>query len=177
MTRYIDELKSVLEFFETPSTAMYITKMINVIIEADFIYLIGNGGSCATAEHFAVDLTKMCNKRAMALTSSSLITMAGNDYGYEASFIWFLEKHARKEDLVIAFSTSGTSPNIVKAVNSEDVVCKKIVITGMRGMGSFPDLDIMHVCFPTQQTQILEDMNSILCHQLALLLKEKKEIY
>jgi D-sedoheptulose 7-phosphate isomerase len=101
------------------------------------IYTFGNGGSAADAQHIAGEL--LCRLRynpsfdfriplpAHALTTdTSVITAVANDLGYELVFARQLEALAKPEDLVIAISTSGTSPNVVRALE----------LTHMRGIQS-----------------------------------------
>lgn len=87
-------------------------KLIELIKEARFIWIVGNGGSAATAEHFATDLVKK-GYRAIALSSNtSVITMIANDYGYDWIFGKQLEIYGNETDLLITISCSGTSKNI-----------------------------------------------------------------
>ena len=92
------------------------------IRKARFIFICGNGGSAANAEHFATDLIKK-GKRAIALSAnSSVITMIANDYGYDKIFSHQLETLATPEDLVVTISCSGTSKNIVEALSLQEKI-------------------------------------------------------
>jgi len=105
------------------------------------IFICGNGGSAATASHFANDLGKgaSCGRptrfRVYALTDNMpWITALANDIGYSHIFVEQLKNHAEPNDLLIAFSGSGNSPNIVEAVkwaNDNGVIT--IGITGRPG--------------------------------------------
>lgn len=91
-------------------------ELIKKIKKARFIWICGNGGSAATAEHFATDLMKL-GYPAIALSSnSSVMTMIANDYGFAYVFSLQLECYASEEDLIITISCSGTSPNIEQAI-------------------------------------------------------------
>lgn len=79
------------------------------------VYLIGNGGSSAIAEHMAIDLTKNAGLRAMAISGSPMLTTFSNDYGYEKVFQKAIESFANEKDILIAISSSGTSKNILNA--------------------------------------------------------------
>src|SRR3989339_455841 len=79
------------------------------------IYIIGNGGSAAIAEHMAIDLTKNAGLKAMAISGSPMLTTFSNDYGYENVFRKALESFADKNDILIAISSGGTSKNILNA--------------------------------------------------------------
>ena len=91
-------------------------KLLKLIKEARYCWICGNGGSAATAEHFTNDLFSK-GIRAFCLNSNvSIITMIANDFGYEYIYSMQLEKYASKDDLLITISCSGTSPNIVEAL-------------------------------------------------------------
>jgi len=79
------------------------------------IYVIGNGGSAAVAEHTAIDLTKNAGAKALAVSGSPMLTTFSNDYGYKNVFKKFIELFAEKEDVLIAISSSGSSENIINA--------------------------------------------------------------
>ena len=90
---------------------------IEAIRSADFVYIIGNGGSASTANHFANDLVKQVGVRAISLCSNEAIVMAyANDNGYANVFTEQLKVFLAPADLLISISGSGTSMNIVKAI-------------------------------------------------------------
>ena len=90
-------------------------KLTDLIKKARFVFVCGNGGSAATAEHLANDLFSK-GIRAICLNSNtSIMTMIGNDFGYEFTFSRQLTVYATKADLLITISCSGTSPNVVMA--------------------------------------------------------------
>lgn len=86
------------------------------------LFICGNGGSAADAQHFAAELTGRFEKErrgypATALsTDTSALTSIGNDYGFDQVFARQLEALAMRGDVLVAISTSGNSPNVVKAV-------------------------------------------------------------
>jgi len=79
------------------------------------IYLIGNGGSSAIAEHMAIDLTKNAGLRAFAISGSPMLTTLANDFGYEKVFQKAIEYFAKPGDILIAISSGGMSKNILNA--------------------------------------------------------------
>jgi phosphoheptose isomerase len=90
--------------------------LVEQIKKARQVYICGNGGSAATSEHFTTDLVKK-GIRAMALSANtSLITMIGNDYGFDQIYAKQVEVFGTPEDLLIGISCSGTSPNVVRAI-------------------------------------------------------------
>jgi D-sedoheptulose 7-phosphate isomerase len=88
------------------------------------IYLFGNGGSAADAQHIAAELEARFLRERKALpalaltTNTSTLTAVGNDYGYERVFARQVEAYVRKGDAVIAISTSGNSPNVLAGVKA-----------------------------------------------------------
>jgi len=96
-----------------------------LIKQARFIWICGNGGSASTAEHFATDLVKK-GYPAIALTNTSVITMMANDYGYERIFSKQLSAYGSKDDLLITISCSGTSENIRRAKQEAKYIGMKV---------------------------------------------------
>ena len=81
------------------------------------VFIIGNGGSCAIAEHISTDLNKRCKVKAHTLSNNSLATCLANDYGYINTLSKWMElKQFNKDDLLIAISSSGKSNNILNAI-------------------------------------------------------------
>jgi len=79
--------------------------------------IAGNGGSAAIAGHCAVDLTKNARVRSVNFNEASLVTCLANDYGYERWLEKGLELYADAGDLVVLISSSGKSPNMVRAAD------------------------------------------------------------
>jgi D-sedoheptulose 7-phosphate isomerase len=82
------------------------------------LYLIGNGGSAAMASHMAADACKNGFLRALALNDPALLTATSNDVDFDEVFSLPLERLARPGDLLITISSSGNSPNIVRALET-----------------------------------------------------------
>ena len=80
------------------------------------VYLIGNGASASMASHFAADLAKNAHLHTEVFSDLSLITAISNDMGYEWVFAEPLRRRARKGDMLVAISSSGSSKNIRRAV-------------------------------------------------------------
>lgn len=104
------------------------------------ILICGNGGSAADAQHIAAEFvgryeTERRGLPAIALTTdTSALTALSNDYGFERIFSRQVEALASKGDVLISFSTSGNSPNVIAAVmKAREMSCKTIGLTGMDG--------------------------------------------
>ncbi|MAV63938.1 MAG: phosphoheptose isomerase [Candidatus Marinimicrobia bacterium] len=79
------------------------------------VLIFGNGGSSAIASHVSVDLTKNARIRAVNFNEADLITCFSNDYGYERWIEKAIDFYADKKDIIILISSSGRSPNMIKA--------------------------------------------------------------
>ena len=96
-------------------------ELIRLIKNADRVYICGNGGSSATAEHFASDLFSKGIKAFSLNSNTAIMTMIANDYGYEDVFSKQIVLYGTNNDLLITISCSGTSPNIVEAINEAKI--------------------------------------------------------
>ena len=97
------------------------------------VILVGNGGSAAVASHVSVDLTKMCNIRAVNFNEADLLTCFANDYGYENWVKKALSFFADKGDLLICISSSGESKNIINGAKfAKKIGCKVVTLTGFK---------------------------------------------
>ncbi len=86
------------------------------------VFSCGNGGSMCDAMHFAEELTGQYRKKrtgfpAIAISDPGHLTCVANDYGFDEVFSRYIEAHGKKGDALVAISTSGSSKNILKAVN------------------------------------------------------------
>lgn len=111
----------------------------------------GNGGSLCDATHFAEELTgRFKNDRrpfpAMAINDPAYLTCVGNDYSFEVVFSRWIEAFGKSGDVLLAISTSGTSPNIIKAVEAAKSHGMKVVaLTSKKGqtLSALSDVAIM----------------------------------
>ena len=136
------------------------------------ILLAGNGGSAADAQHIAGEfVSRFAFDRpglpAIALTTdTSILTAIGNDYGYDKLFARQVQAHAQKGDVLIAYSTSGKSPNVTAALQeakSRGVVC--IGMTGNRG-GPMKELCDFYLDVPSSDTPKIQEGHAVLGHIL-----------
>lgn len=133
----------------------------------NFVWIIGNGGSAATASHFANDLLKMRGVKAIDLGSMTPLTLAcGNDLGWENMFSVPLKRLAVSGDVLISISCSGNSENILNAARSVNRECYRIAITGPDGKLSEMEND---ACIRAMADEITvqEDVHSIVCHEIS----------
>ncbi len=134
------------------------------------VLICGNGGSAADAQHLAAEFigrfeTERKALRAIALTTdTSAITALSNDYGFEKIFSRQVEALAEKDDILIAISTSGNSPNVIEAVmTARRMGCKIISMTGEKGkkLSSLSDACIM---IPSPRTARIQEGHIAIIH-------------
>jgi len=146
------------------------------------IHICGNGGSAATASHFACDLAKWTVKpdrrrmRALALTDNvPVMTAWSNDRNYESVFVEQLIAHYRPGDLLFAISGSGNSPNVLQAVIwANQCGAPTIGLSGFEG-GKLVRLVRHSLCVDNHVMPQIEDAHSAVCHALAVQLGERIE--
>jgi D-sedoheptulose 7-phosphate isomerase len=150
---------------------------VNCIQHGGKILLAGNGGSAADAQHIAGELvSRFAFDRpglpAIALTTdSSILTAIGNDYGYEILFARQVQAQGNKGDVFIGYSTSGKSPNILRAFEKArkgGLVC--IGLTGNRG-GPMGDLCDYLLEVPSDDTPKIQEGHLVLGHILCGLIE------
>ena len=132
------------------------------------VWLAGNGGSAATASHFANDLVKMCGLKAFCLSDMTpMATAYGNDNGWENMYAHLLAKVEGPDDAVIGITCSGNSANIVEFLR-QSAARWKIVLTG-GDAGSAVSYLVPHGLLRAEHDDIRvqEDVHSVLCHALA----------
>ena len=136
------------------------------------ILLAGNGGSAADAQHIAGEfVSRFAFDRpglpAIALTTdSSILTSIGNDYGYEKLFSRQIQAHGNKGDIFIGYSTSGMSPNIIRAFEesrARGLIC--IGLTGNRG-GLMQSLCDYLIEIPSDDTPKIQEGHLVIGHIL-----------
>lgn len=136
------------------------------------VYVLGNGGSAATAMHFANDLTKVCGIRAIALPSLvPTLTAYGNDNGWEKMYADLLKAMLLPQDVVVALSCSGNSPNVVEAVRLSKEInlpsVKTIVLTGADVNCQLSKLVPNVVIYvPFRDIRVQEDCHMVICHAI-----------
>ncbi len=148
------------------------------------IFIMGNGGSAATASHFALDLAKNTIKpgaprlKAISLTDHvPLITAWSNDTAYEHVFAEQLANMIEPGDVAIGISTSGNSPNVINALRlAKQMNAATIGLLGAKG-GMIKDIVDVYVLAPGQNIEQEEDAHMILAHVITRHMREVLHTY
>jgi D-sedoheptulose 7-phosphate isomerase len=136
------------------------------------VLLIGNGGSAADAQHIAAELIgrfkmERSGLPALALTTdTSVLTALGNDYGYEMIFSRQIESLGCEGDILIAISTGGHSPNVIKAVHTARI--KKMYSIGLIGRngGELRNVVDLPIIIPSNNISRIQEAHMTIGHIL-----------
>ena len=172
---YFDHLKKIFDKVDL----MEINKFVELLLEARksgaTIFFIGNGGSAATASHFANDLAFGTNEyekpfKAMSITDNvSILTALGNDYGYNEIFIRQLKIYGEKGDVLVGISASGNSQNLINAFKYASTAgIKTVALTAFDG-GKMREIANQGIHIPTDKKEYgpAEDLHMILDHLIS----------
>jgi D-sedoheptulose 7-phosphate isomerase len=148
------------------------TAIVNCLRAGGKLIVFGNGGSASDAQHMVAELVgRYAIKRqalaAIALTTnSSSLTAIANDFGFEEIFARQLEALAKPQDVVLAISTSGNSPNVARALETAKTLgLMKIGLTGNDG-GQLRGLVDVCVIVPSTSTPRIQEAHTLVIHIL-----------
>jgi len=142
------------------------------------IYVCGNGGSAADAQHIAGELVGRFLRERQALacvaltTNSSLLTCIGNDYSFDEVFARQVRALVRPGDALWAISTSGSSPNILRAAEAARLRGAKVLAMTGRSGGRLKDLADVALCVPADSTPRIQQGHLALLHLLCGLVED-----
>jgi D-sedoheptulose 7-phosphate isomerase len=159
--------------------AAIVERVAAALADGGKMLLAGNGGSAADAQHLAGEMLSRLNYdrapgAAIALTTdSSVLTAIGNDYGYEQLFERQVRGLGRKGDVLIAISTSGRSPNILRALAAaRELGLITVGLTGKSG-GDMPALCDLCLRAPSDSTPLIQQIHITAGHVICGLVEER----
>jgi len=169
---YFDYLKKLMDQVSLSEIKTFVDILLDARESESTVFFIGNGGSAATASHFANDLsfgTRDYEKpfRVMSLTDNvAVLTALGNDNGYEDIFLRQIKIYSKAGDVLVGISASGNSANLIKAFE----YCNKsgiqtVAMTAFDG-GKLKSISDVSIHFPTDFKEYgpAEDLHLILNH-------------
>jgi len=143
------------------------------------ILLFGNGGSASDSQHIAAELVGRykANRKglpAIALsTDTSVLTSISNDFGYEYVFKRQIQALASKDDTIIGISTSGTSKNVIYALEQAKLMgCSLIGLSGKEG-GDMNNICDINIVIPSSDTPRIQEMHIFVGHTLCYLIEKE----
>lgn len=160
-------------------TIIEVSKAIaHTFVEGNKLILFGNGGSATDASHVAAEFINRFKRErpglpAIALnTDMAVITSIANDYDYSDVFARQLKSLASDGDMAIALSTSGHSPNVLKALDAaRKKKLKTVLLTGLKGKKLAGKTTYAFVV-PSENTPRIQETHITLCHTLCLMVEE-----
>ena len=177
---YWDEVSDVAAMVDLDCLERVAVMLLNCQARARVVFVVGNGGSAATASHFACDLSKGTRRdgpptfQVVSLTDNvPLLTAWANDSGYERVFSEQLIALGRPGDLLVAISASGDSPNVVAAIDAARSLGMAVVgLTGRSGGHLAPLADVV-VNVPSDRIEVVEDAHLVVTHSLCVAVRER----
>ena len=184
INRYFSELEQMLQAISLPHLEAILHLLEEAYRHGHRIFIMGNGGSAATASHFALDLAKntimpgVPRLKAISLTDHvPLITAWSNDTAYEHIFAEQLANMIEPGDVAIGISASGNSPNVINALNlARQYRASTIGLLGARG-GKIKEMVDAYVLAPGQNIEQEEDAHMILTHVITRHMREVVRSY
>lgn len=174
LQKYLNDYKNLID---SDDSSNKLKSLFNFLSKSNKnIFVFGNGGSAAIADHFAVDMTKNANKRTFSLNTSPLITCLSNDYGYELWMQKALEMYAQSGDIVFLISSSGNSKNVINAckyANSKNMTT--ITFTGFDSDNPLKKNGSINFWVNSKSYNIVENIHQIWILSLVDLIIGKSE--
>lgn len=177
---YFERLKSTLDQISKEDLNTVMNILVRAKEKGHQVFIMGNGGSAATASHYVCDFNKGISLgkekkfKFICLNDNIPSMMAyGNDLSYADIFVYPLQTYYQKGDVVIGISGSGNSENVVRAIKwarEHDAVT--IGLTGFSG-GKVKELCKYNVHVPIDDMQITEDLHMVLDHCMMKILCDK----
>lgn len=160
-----------------------ISKIANLIIDTykngGKVFLVGNGGSAADAQHIAAELIGRfkIDRRGLAAialtTDSSVLTSLSNDYGFEDVFVRQLDALSSEGDILIAITTSGTSPNIIKAAEFAKENKVKVVSLVGKNKTKLTEISDAFISIPSHNTPRIQESHITIGHIICNLVERE----
>ena len=150
----------------------------NALAQGQCIYLCGNGGSAADAQHIAAEfIGRFVNDRralpAIALTTdTSALTAIGNDYGFDEVFSRQVAGLCREGDVLIAISTSGNSENVLKAVDAANRAGVSVIGLSGKSGGALNSKSDVSLVVPSDVTARIQEMHILIGHIICVLVED-----
>lgn len=176
---YTEDLATALRMLDIEMLEQLCWKIAAAGESGHAIYLFGNGGSSATPSHSAGDWAKTLGIRSFCLTDNTpFVTAISNDEAYEDVFRSQLKVYLKPGDLVIAYSGSGNSPNVVNAVTYvKERGNYTVGITGDyqgKGGGKLAQLADLVILTPSKSMEIIEDTHLVINHIIKEYIKAQR---
>jgi D-sedoheptulose 7-phosphate isomerase len=178
-SKYVDLVKNSLDRLETTyfngSSRNHVSNELGMEtwckwteelkVDGGTMYFVGNGASATMASHMSADATKNGKLRAKTFNDQSLLTAIGNDVSYSEVYALPVERFGNKEDILVTISSSGNSPNIVRAIEEAKKIDMKVVtVSGMKPDNTSRQLGDLNFWVPADFYGIVESSHQTVLH-------------
>ena len=171
---YSDMLKETMDKVDRAEVEKLYSLLDAAREEGRHVFLLGNGGSAAAASHWVCDFGKGINvdgskrlKIFSPVDNGAIFSALGNDCGYETTFVEQMKNFLEPGDLVLSFSVSGSSPNLVEAHRyAKEAGAKTACVVGDKG-GKLIEMSDFAMVIPSTNYGVVEDLHLILGHAIS----------
>ena len=169
VTSYLKEMKVTAkdgqELGQEEGMSQWCEATRRIKISDAILYFVGNGGSAMMASHMAVDASKNGGIRSLAFNDVAFVTAISNDISYKDCFALPLKWFANPGDALVTISSSGNSPNIVRAIEvARDLQLMVITLSGMSPDNKSRKLGDLNFYIPADTYGIVESLHQVLLH-------------
>ena len=168
------------EEFKKAAELIWMTSISN---HRNNIYTIGNGASASIAQHWACDYTKGCKQgglrpRVISLAANiPLMTAIANDISFDDVYSFQLDALGQEGDVLVAISSSGNSPNVVKAIETaKSLKIKTIALTAFSSNNKCTQLADISLHVDIQEYEAAEDVHQAIMHMIAKYIRNKNKV-
>jgi D-sedoheptulose 7-phosphate isomerase len=177
---YYSRTKFLQEKIPIPEIQKLLEAILQIKSSKKTLFLIGNGGSSSTAQHFSCDigvgsyLRKNPVRTLSLLDNSAILTALGNDTKFEDIFATQVSLLAKPGDMLLAFSASGNSENLINAIKiASEMELVTASLTGFDGgvLKQISDISV-HIDSPKGEYGIVEDIHLMICHFITECIRE-----
>ncbi len=168
------------EEFKKAAELIWMTSISN---HRNNIFTIGNGASASIAQHWACDYTKGCKNgglrpRVISLAANiPLMTAIANDISFDDVYSFQLDALGQEGDVLVAISSSGNSPNVVKAIETaKSLKIKTIALTGFSPNNKCTQLADISLHVDIQEYEATEDVHQAIMHMIAKYIRNRNKV-
>ncbi len=155
------------DYFGSETFAQDAQSAIDILRSAERIFFIGNGGSNAICSHMYEDYAKIGRYQTFAFSDAALITCYANDYGYDKAMAEWIRVYGRKDDVLIAVSSSGNSANILNAAEmAASLGMHTLTLSGFKPDNKLRNLGKVNFYIGENNYGVVECFHQVILHVL-----------
>lgn len=161
-------------YFESEDFQNDFQSALSVLKGTKRVFFIGNGGSNSICSHMYEDYAKIAGYQTFAFSDAALITCFANDYGYENAMKEWLKIYMSKDDVLVAISSSGNSPNILNSVDlANSIGASVITLSGFKPDNKLKSKGTVNFYIGESNYGIVECFHQVILHVLLDKIAEK----